>query len=189
MNTAKLRSKRVILPTIAAVAVLAVGGTVWSATASNNVEGDERDRVGSAAVQAAGGGTVVDVETSDDRGEAYEVELRMDDGTEVDVALDSDLAVVGQEADGRDDDGRDDDGRDDDGVDGRDADDRVLSDAERTAAEKAALAAVGGGTVTKVEASDDGSEAYEVEVRAEDGTAWDVDLDADLRVLNKKIDD
>ena len=40
----------------------------------------------------------------------------------------------------------------------------------------------------QVEASDDGGEAYEVEVRAEDGE-WDVDLDADYQVLGKKIDD
>ena len=43
-------------------------------------------------------------ETSDDRGEAYEVEVRMDDGTEVDVTLDQDLKVVSQEADDSDDD-------------------------------------------------------------------------------------
>ena len=103
MNITKLRRKRIILPTIAAIAVLGVGGTVWTAAASNDVQGSERDRVGSAAVEAAGGGTAVDVETSDDRGEAYEVEVRMDDGTEVDVTLDQDLNVVSQEADDRDD--------------------------------------------------------------------------------------
>ena len=91
-------------PRIAAVAVLGVGGTVWTAAASDDVQGSERDRVGSAAVEAAGGGTAVDVETSDDRGEAYEVEVRMDDGTEVDVTLDQDLNVVSQDADDRDDD-------------------------------------------------------------------------------------
>ena len=103
MNITKLRRKRVILPTIAAVAVLGVGGTVWTAAANDDVQGGERDRVGAAAVEAAGGGTAVDVETSDDRGEAYEVEVRMDDGTEVDVTLDQDLNVVSQDAEGRDD--------------------------------------------------------------------------------------
>ena len=103
MNISKLRRKRVILPTIAALAVLGVGGTVWTASANDSVQGDERDRVGAAAVEAAGGGTAADVESSDDRGEAYEVEVRMDDGTEVDVTLDQDLNVVSQEAEGRDD--------------------------------------------------------------------------------------
>jgi len=45
-----------------------------------------------------GGGTVLDVEGSDDAGEAYEVDVRMPDGTEVDVVLDKDLNVLGQEA-------------------------------------------------------------------------------------------
>lgn len=183
MNTSKLRSKRVLVPAIATVAVLGVGGTVWATTASadDTVRGDERDRVAAAAVEAAGGGEAVDVETSDDPGEAYEVEVRLPDGAEVDVALDADLAVVAQERDDRDDDQDDDRGD-------RDADDRVLSDQERTAAEKAALAAVGGGTVLDVEVSDDRGVAYEMEVRDADGTEWDVDLDADMQVVDKRVD-
>ena len=94
MNTAKLRSKRVIVPTIAAVAALGIGGVVWASTANADLEGSERDRVSSAAVDAVGGGKVVDAEASDDRGEAYEVEVRKDDGSEVDVTLDKDLNVV-----------------------------------------------------------------------------------------------
>ena len=50
-----------------------------------------------------GGGTVLDVEGSDDAGEAYEVDVRMPDGTEVDVVLDKDLKVLGQEAETADD--------------------------------------------------------------------------------------
>ena len=102
MNTTKLRSKRVILPTAAAVVALGIGGVVWTSGANANVQGSERDRIASAATQAVGG-TAVDVETSDDRGEAYEVEVRLDDGTEVDVSLDKDLTVVSKETEGRDD--------------------------------------------------------------------------------------
>lgn len=180
MNTSALRRKRVILPAIATAAVLAVGGTVWAASA-DDVSGTDRDRVAAAATRAAGGGEAVEVETSDDRGEAYEVEVRLGDGTEVDVALDDDLRVVSQDRD----DDRDDDGddRDDDG------DDHVTDAAQRSAAGKAARDAVGGGTVLKVEKSDDRSEAFEVEVRATDGTVWDVDLAADYSVLGKKVDD
>ncbi len=94
MNTAKLRSKRVIVPSIAAVAALGIGGVAWASTANADLEGSERDRVSSAAVDAVGGGKVVDAETSDDRGEAYEVEVRKTDGSEVDVTLDKDLNVV-----------------------------------------------------------------------------------------------
>ncbi|NHC23105.1 hypothetical protein G6553_07970 [Nocardioides sp. IC4_145] len=182
MNTSKLRTKRVIVPAIATVAVLGIGGTVWATTAAadGTVDGTERDRVAAAAVEAVGSGEAVDVETSDDPGEAYEVEVRLPDGAEVDVALDGDLAVVSQDRDDDTDDDADD--RDDD------ADDRALSADERTAAGEAALAAVGGGTVVDVEASDDRGEAYEVEVRDADGTEWDVELDADLEVLDKRAD-
>jgi uncharacterized membrane protein YkoI len=187
MNIRKLHRKRVVLPTVATVAVLGIGGTMWTAAANDDVQGGERDRVGAAAVEAAGGGTVVDVEASDDRGEAYEVEVRMDDGTEVDVTLDQDLNPVSQDADDRDD--RDRDDNDADGDDGLDADDRAVSAEERQSAEQAALDAVGGGTVEQVEASDDSREAYEVEVRMDDGTEWDVELDADYDVLSKTTDD
>ena len=95
----QFRSKRVILPTIAAVAALGIGGVVWSPTASADLQGNERDRVGNAATKVVGGGTVVDAERSDDRGEAYEVEVRKDDGTEVDIILDKDLNVVSEAAD------------------------------------------------------------------------------------------
>lgn len=192
MNIKKLRSKRVLVPTVAAIAVLGVGGTVWTATADDSLEGEERDRVAAAAVEAAGGGEAIDVETSDDRGAAYEVEVRREDGTELDVSLDQDLDVVQQEADDTDDEGRDDDGRDDEaegGDDSSDADDRVLGDAERADVEKAALAAVGGGTVVGVEASDDAGEAYEADVRDRAGKEWDVVLDADFTVLSTTADD
>ena len=193
MNTSKLRSKRVVLSSAAAVAVLGIGGVAWGATANADVTGSERDRVGAAATEAVSGGTAVDVESSDDPGEAYEVEVRMDDGTEVDVALDDNLDVVAQERDGDDDrdDARDDDGdddRDDDRNDTPDADDRVLSDSERTAAEDAALDAVGGGTVTEVQTSDDPGKAYEVDVRDSDNVEWDVELDANFEVLRKNRD-
>jgi uncharacterized membrane protein YkoI len=179
MNTTKLRSKRVILSTTAAVVVaLGAGGAVWatSASADTTVQGADRDRVGNAAVQAVGGGSVLDVETSDDAGEAYEVEVRKTDGTEVDVVLDKDLKVIGQPAADSDDDGAETPGR-------------VLSDTERASAEKAALGAVGaGGTVTQVEAGDEGGAAYEVEVRLPDNTEWDVELDAGFQVLTKTAD-
>ena len=174
-----LRRKRVVVPAVVAVAALAAGGTVWAASA-DEVTGDERARVAAAAERAAGGGDVLDVETSDDPGEAYEVEVRLADGTEVDVTLDDDLAVVHQESEGPDGDDR---------ADGDDADDRVLADAERAAAEKAALAAVGGGTLLELEAADDPGVAYEASVRDGAGAVWDVDLDASYAVVARRLDD
>ncbi len=190
MNTAKLRSKRVIVPTIAAVAALGIGGVVWASTANAELEGSERDRASSAAVDAVGGGKVVDAEASDDRGEAYEVEVRKDDGSEVDVTLDKDLNVVKDSDSDNGDDVNDRVDADDQGDvnDTPDADDRALSASERASAEKAATTAVGGGTVIDVSASDDRGEAYEVEVRKADNTAWNVELDADFKVLSKQLD-
>jgi len=181
MNTQKLRSKRVVIPTIAAVAVLGVGGVVWSSAASDELTGNERDRASSAALDAVGEGKVTGTETDDEEG-AYEIEVTRPDGTQVDVHLDKDYQVLSQDAD--DEDG-DDDGRDDGD---RDADDRALSDQERSAAEEAALAEVDG-TVTDVEASDDAGEAYEVEVTKADGAEWTVELDADFKVLDSRADD
>jgi uncharacterized membrane protein YkoI len=186
MNTTKLRTKRVILPTIAAVAALGIGGVVWASTANADLQGSERDRVGTAATEAVGGGQVVDAESSDDPGEAFEVEVRKTDGTEVDVTLDKDLNVLRQDADDRDDRNDTDDVNDD--VNDNDADDRALSASERKSAEKAALDAVGGGTITDLDASDDRGEAYEADVRKANGTNWDVTLDADFKVLDKRVD-
>ncbi|WP_369139400.1 PepSY domain-containing protein [Modestobacter versicolor] len=182
MNTARLRSTRVLVSAVTGVAALGIGGVVWASGASADVSGSERDRVAEAATEVVPG-TVVDVDSSDDPGEAYEVEVRQDDGTEVDLTLDADLAVIG-----RDDDARDDDRRDDSRDDDRD-DDRVLADGERGSAEQAALEAVGGGTVTGVEAGDDGDVAYEVDVRGADGQQWDVDLDAGFAVLSSTVGD
>jgi hypothetical protein len=54
---------------------------------------DELDEIHRAALEITGGGTVVEVDRSDDVGEAYEVEVLTDQG-EVDVALDENLKRV-----------------------------------------------------------------------------------------------
>jgi uncharacterized membrane protein YkoI len=204
MNTSKLRSKRIVIPTIAAVAVIGVGGVIWSSASADELTGTELDRASSAALDAVGEGRVTDTERGDEEG-AYEVEVTKDDGTQVDVHLDEGYQVLSQDADdqnddkdgddsgaddsGADDNGPDDNGADDNGADDNEADDRALTDAERSSAEKAALEAVGSGRVTGAEASDDRGEAYEVEVRTADGTEWTVELDASFRVLDTRADD
>jgi len=54
----------------------------------------ERDRAAKTAVAEVGGGTVTEVEGSDDPGEAYEVEVRGSDGRTWDLKLDSGFSVV-----------------------------------------------------------------------------------------------
>lgn len=60
--------------------------------------GADREQAMAAALEAVGGGTVLEVE-SGDGGAAYGVEIRADDGSEVEVQLDENFAVIGTEAD------------------------------------------------------------------------------------------
>ncbi len=66
---------------------------------------DDAQKAKSAAIAAVGGGTVTEVERDDGDdgygtgGGAYEVEVERDDGSQVEVHLDGDYDVVGQEAD------------------------------------------------------------------------------------------
>lgn len=57
------------------------------------IAASEIQRIEAAALRVTGGGTVTEVDRSDDAGEAFEVEVVTDDG-EVDVALDHNLTRV-----------------------------------------------------------------------------------------------
>ena len=57
--------------------------------------GSALERATAAALEATGGGTVLETEVGDD-GAAYGVEIRLDDGRTVEVNLDQDFNVVGQ---------------------------------------------------------------------------------------------
>jgi uncharacterized membrane protein YkoI len=88
----------------AAVAVALVGGGTGVAVAATNGDDEEPltgstlDRAVDAALEETGGGTVVETEAGDD-GAAYSVEVRLDDGSQVEVNLDQDFTVIGHEAD------------------------------------------------------------------------------------------
>ena len=99
-----------------AIAAVVVGGTTGFAIA--NAGDDDRPLTGSALDQATaaalehtGGGTVIETEVGDD-GAAYGVEIRLDDGSVVEVALDRSFRVIGDEND--DDGAADEDGPGDD---------------------------------------------------------------------------
>ena len=72
--------------------------------------GSSLEQATAAALAHTGGGTVTETEIGDD-GAAYGVEIRLADGRQVEVNLDENFDVVGQE---NDDDGVVDDGSDDD---------------------------------------------------------------------------
>ena len=64
----------------------------------------DRAMASSAALARVGQGTVTEVERDDDDGAAYEVEVRLSDGTQVEVGLGADFQVLSQSAPERDDD-------------------------------------------------------------------------------------
>jgi hypothetical protein len=83
-------------------AVAIIGGGAGLAVATNGddrpLTGSALDRAAAAALEHTGGGTVIETEIGDD-GAAYGVEIRLADGTVVEVNLDADFEVIGQETD------------------------------------------------------------------------------------------
>ncbi len=112
--TSKLRSKRIVIPSIAAAVVLGVAGTVWASSASAGPSDADIDRASAAALAAVGEGKVTETEKGDEEG-AYEVEVTKDDGTQVDVHLDENFKVLSQETESGDEADEHDDAEDGDG--------------------------------------------------------------------------
>jgi uncharacterized membrane protein YkoI len=90
-----------VLIAIAAVAVLAVGGTAIAGAAGGGdddatdkaISGQALDRASAAALAETGGGKVTETEVGDEEG-AYEVEVTRADGSQVDVHLAKDFSVL-----------------------------------------------------------------------------------------------
>jgi uncharacterized membrane protein YkoI len=110
------RVKKLPVIAAAAVAVAAAGTGIGIAAAGSGddddepaVTGSELDQASAAALDHTGGGTVTETEVGDEES-YYEVEVTLDDGSQVDVQLDRDFNVVSSEGDGAgEDDGPDDD--------------------------------------------------------------------------------
>jgi uncharacterized membrane protein YkoI len=158
---------------VGGAATLLLAGAVGAATAVAADPGDtgltatDLQQASEAAVDAAGGGRVTDVDVD---GTAYEIEVTRDDGTEVTVLLDADRTVVRTSAEPR------------------DTDDGAATATDLQGAADAALEAAGGGRVTDSEADDDGT-GYEVEVTRDDGTEVDVRIGPDLTVLATSVEE
>jgi peptidase YpeB-like protein len=115
-----MKLNRRIIVIVAAAGAIAVGGVgIAQAVGGNseaNVTGPAAEQAKSAALKAAGGGTVLEIEQQDGDGAGmYEVEVRRTDGSQVEVHLDESFQPVGTAAD--DDSGQesDDSGSDDAG--------------------------------------------------------------------------
>lgn len=108
-----MQKRTTLIAAVAVVAIGAVAGGIGVRAATGHDDGDEvpitgdaYDRATAAALQHVGSGTVTETEAGDEDG-AYEVEITLDDGSQVDVHLDESFDVIGSEAD--DDSGSDDD--------------------------------------------------------------------------------
>lgn len=101
----KIATAAVSVVALAAVGVGAAGGTGDDSEAP--ITGPALDKASDAALEHLGGGRVTDTEVGDEESR-YEVEVTRADGSQVDVQLDRDFNVVGDEADSDEDEDEDD---------------------------------------------------------------------------------
>ncbi len=101
------KTKRLIAAVLAATllavtAIIAVESDMAAAAIGDDREtpitGGALDKASTAALTHVGEGRVTDTEVGDEEG-YYEVEITLDDGSQVDVHLDESFTVLGQEAD------------------------------------------------------------------------------------------
>lgn len=96
--------KRRLLVMTAVVAMLGVAGLGVRTVAAGGGDDDQPltgatlQQASAAALAHTGGGQVVETEVGDD-GAAYDIEVRLPDGSTVEVRLDAAFKVIGQEAD------------------------------------------------------------------------------------------
>ena len=110
------RKTRWIAAGAAGVAVVAAGAGVAAASGVGDddespITGSALDKASAAALEETGGGRVTETEVGDEES-YYEVEVTLEDGSQVDVQLDKSFTVVSSSADHED--SGEDDGADDD---------------------------------------------------------------------------
>jgi uncharacterized membrane protein YkoI len=96
-------NRKLLLISVLVLVVVIGGASAGIAIAAGGEDeqpltGSTLQRATDAALAHAGGGTVVETESGDD-GAAYSVEIRREDGSQVEVNLDTDFNVIGSEAD------------------------------------------------------------------------------------------
>lgn len=95
--------KKIVLVSALVLAVAAVAAGIAIGAGGKDDEtpitGTALTRASAAALDHTGGGRVTETEAGDEEG-AYEVEVTLDDGSQVDVHLDASFAVLGDEAEG-----------------------------------------------------------------------------------------
>jgi uncharacterized membrane protein YkoI len=98
-----VKRRLVLITTVVAALGVAAGGIAIAAGDDDATEtpitGADLQRASEAALASTGGGKVTGTEVGDEES-YYEVEVTLDDGSQVDVQLDKRFNVVGSEADG-----------------------------------------------------------------------------------------
>ena len=94
------RRTKVIAGGVLALVVIGAGAGIAIASSGDDepLRGSALDRATAAALEHTGGGTVIETETGDD-GAAYGVEIRLEDGSQVEVSLDEQFQVISQQGD------------------------------------------------------------------------------------------
>ncbi len=94
------RTKWMVGAGLAVAVVVGGAGAVLATNAGDDAQltGETRDKAVAAAQAHVGAGEVTDTEVGDD-GAAYGVEIRLEDGSQVEVQLDESFTVTGTETD------------------------------------------------------------------------------------------
>jgi hypothetical protein len=117
-----MKINRKLVGITAAVAVVAAGGVgiayaVGGGESDEQITGPSAKKAEAAALDAVGGGTVLEAEHQEAGGSGvYEVEVQRPDGSVVEVLVDDQFQSVGTEAD--DDSGSEDEGAEDESTEG-----------------------------------------------------------------------
>ena len=106
------RRMKIVIGTAAAavIAGVAAAGVAGAADVGGDdspdvaITGTDLERAGEAALAETGGGEVVDSEVEDQEN-GYEVEVNLDDGRQIEVQLDANMAVVSSDLNEEGDDG------------------------------------------------------------------------------------
>lgn len=176
------------------IAALALAATFTLSACGGDdekISSSDRTKASAAALAYVGGGAVTDAEKGDgDDGFAYEVEVTLPNGTDIDVELDDAFKVTNSPAKAADlaTEGAADATPTPSATSSASVspDDRPLTGATLDKASAAALKATGEGRVTETSGSDDRDHVYEVDVLLPSGEDVTVELDQAFKVT--KID-
>jgi uncharacterized membrane protein YkoI len=103
-----MKKVAIALALMLAVAAIAAGIAIGAGAKDDEtpITGTALTRASEAALAHTRGGRVTDTEAGDEEA-AYEVEVTLDDGSQVDVHLDASFEVLGDEAEGPEEDDQD----------------------------------------------------------------------------------